>query len=443
LGYPDEVGPRITMALCVLAACGDNDPGEEQQGGDTTFDDRSELAFLHPAANLGSADRMTFQGGVGPFDFQWEIPPLGPLYNNDSCFGCHHGNGRGRSQIGADGARIDINGPQSEALVRVSQYQGDLGDPGGPIPVPGFGTQLQDHATVGAPEVFVQLTWRELPDTYPDGSPISLREPQLQIMTLNGPLPAGTLTSYRTAPAMIGLGLLEAIDDATIDALADPDDADGDGISGRVNHVWDPIGKATVPGRFGWKANTPSLRVQAAGAAANDIGLSSYIFPDPDGMRDLQDEALDMMTFMVSTIAVPRAAPRDPAATRGRVLFDTFQCSRCHVPTLETGDSSISALAHQRIHPYTDLLLHDMGDLLTDERPDFEATGREWRTPALWGIGLAQVIRPTVTFLHDGRARTFEEAILWHGGEAQAAHDAFVHASSADRDALLAFLSTL
>jgi CxxC motif-containing protein (DUF1111 family) len=437
------MGPRLAFVLCSLAACGDNEPGEDRQGGDTTFDDRTELAFLHPAPNLDATERASFQTGIGPFEFQWEIPALGPLYNNDSCFGCHGSNGRGRTQNGADGARTDINGPQSEALVRVSLYAGAPGDPGGPIPLPGFGTQLQDHATVGAPEAFVSLTWRELPDMYPDGTPISLREPQLQITTLNGPLPSGTLTSYRTAPPMIGLGLLEAIRDTDIEAMADPDDADGDGISGRANHVYDPIAKATVLGRFGWKANTANLRAQAAGAAANDIGLSSYIFPDPDGMRDLQDDQLDKMTVMASTIAVPRAAPRGPAAVRGRVLFDTFQCSRCHVPTIETGDSEISALAHQRIHPYTDLLIHDMGDLLTDERPDFEATGREWRTPPLWGIGIAQTIRPTVTFLHDGRARTLEEAILWHGGEAQGAHDAFVQANSADRAALIAFLSTL
>jgi CxxC motif-containing protein (DUF1111 family) len=437
------MGPRLALALCLLAACGDNEPGEDRQGGDTTIDDRSDGAFLHPAANLSKTDRESFQAGLGPFDFHWEIPALGPLYNNDSCFGCHDSNGRGRSQIGADGARIDINGPQSEALVRVSLAAGAPGDPGGPIPLPGFGTQLQDHATVGAPEVFVMLGWRELPDAYPDGTAFSLRVPQLAITTTNGPLPAETLMSYRTAPAMIGLGLLDAIDETTLEALADPNDADGDGISGHLNHVWDPIAKATVIGRFGWKANAPSLRVQAAGAAANDIGLSSYVFPDPDGMRDMQDDQLDQMTFMVSTIAVPRAAPRNAAAEHGRQLFDAFQCARCHIPTLDTGDSTIAPLAHQHIHPFTDLLLHDMGDGLADQRSDFEATGREWRTPPLWGVGLAQVVRDTVTFLHDGRARTLEEAILWHGGEAQAARDAFAHASQTERDALIAFLNTL
>jgi CxxC motif-containing protein (DUF1111 family) len=173
------------------------------------------------------------------------------------------------------------------------------------------------------------------------------------------------------------------------------------------------------------------------------MGLSSYVFPNPDGSRDVQDQQLDDMAFMVRTVAVPYAATRNGAAVHGRDLFDSFACSSCHIPTLVTGDHPITALAHQTIHPFTDLLLHDMGDGLADQRPDFEATGSEWRTPALWGIGLAQVIRADVGFLHDGRARTLEEAILWHAGEALTAREAFRMAAQADRDALIAFLNTL
>jgi CxxC motif-containing protein (DUF1111 family) len=147
--------------------------------------------------------------------------------------------------------------------------------------------------------------------------------------------------------------------------------------------------------------------------------------------------------FFASVIAVPAAGPRNAAAYRGRTLFHSMGCAGCHIPTLVTGDSDIPELAHQTIHPYTDLLVHDMGDNLTDSRPDFEASGREWRTPALWGIGLAQVIQDGATFLHDGRARTLEEAILWHGGEAMAAQQAFRMAPAQDRDALIAFLKTL
>lgn len=428
------------MLVAALAACGDNVAGEDRQGGDTTVDDRTQLALLHPAANLTSDQLAVFQAGKGPFDFHWEIPQLGPLFNNDSCFGCHGSNGRGLSQIGPTGA-IDINGPQSESLIRVS-----IGDDPvtGPIQVPGLGLQLHDHAAVGLAQVNVALTWVEHEEQYGDGQTFALRAPSLDIQLANGgPLPNGVLQSYREAPAAIGLGLLEAIDEATLQALEDPNDTDGDGIRGHLNHVWDPDRQMTRVGRFGWKANTASLYVQTAGAAVNDIGLTNKLFPAPDGRRDVQDDQLDQMAFMVSTIAVPAAAPRDGQALRGRHLFDDFHCSTCHVPTLVTGDHPIAALAHQTIHPYTDLLLHDMGDLLTDERPDFEAMGREWRTPALWGIGLAQLVQDGVTFLHDGRARTLAEAILWHGGEAMAAREAFRTANQADRDALIAFLLTL
>jgi CxxC motif-containing protein (DUF1111 family) len=239
------------------------------------------------------------------------------------------------------------------------------------------------------------------------------------------------------------MGLLQAIDEDTLHGLEDPDDADGDGISGRLNHVWDAEQGQTVIGRFGWKANVATLRLQVAGAAANDMGLSNEVFPDPDGNRDVSDEQLDQMVAMVSTIGVPREAPRSAAAWHGRELFDEFHCSGCHVPTLVTGDDPNPALAHQIIHPYTDLLLHDMGDELSDARSDFEASGTEWRTPPLWGIGLTTKVQPGATFLHDGRARTFAEAILWHGGEAEAAREACRTASKVDRDALIAFLSTL
>jgi CxxC motif-containing protein (DUF1111 family) len=429
--------------IAAIAGCGDNTAGEDRQGGATTIDDRTNLAFTHPAANLTADQRVQFQAGTSPFDFHWEIPQLGPMFNNDACVGCHGHNGRGRSQIGADGD-IDISGPQSEALVRVSLPTGTPDSPGGPVPVPDFGLQLQDHATVGLPEVFVTLTWNEVSASYGDGEPVALRVPHLDIRTGNSlSLPPETLYSYRTAPQLIGLGLLEAVDESTLEALADPDDSDGDGISGRINQVWDPELGETVVGRFGWKANTSRLHVQAAAAAANDIGLSNKVFPEPDGTRDVNDDQMEAIAFMVSTIGVPAAAPRDGQAIRGRLLFEDFGCARCHVPTLVTGDHPISQLAHQTIHPFTDLLVHDMGDQLADGRDDYLATGSEWRTPALWGIGLAQVIREQVTFMHDGRARTLAEAIIWHGGEAMPAREAFRNASKADRDALIAFLGTL
>jgi len=418
------------LALLLVVACGDNADGEDRQGGDTTVDDRTREAFRQPAANLDDAGRARYQAGRSPFDFHWMEPKLGPLFNNDACLGCHAGNGRGLSQIGF--------GAVSQALVRVSDPTGTPDVPNGPAPVLGYGTQLQDHATVGLAEVNVTLTWIEVTDTYGDGELFTLREPRLAIKTSLGEyLPATTQYSYRQAPPLIGLGLLEAI------ALSpDPDDADGDGISGRVNEVWDPV-RGTVPGRFGWKANTSRLHVQVAGAFDNDMGLSSYVFPELDREDDVNDQQLDDAVFFASTIAVPVAAERDADAWRGRALFASFGCEGCHVPTQTTGEHPIAALANQRIHPYTDLLIHDMGDRLADARPDFLATGTEWRTPPLWGIGLAQIVQAGVTYLHDGRARTLAEAILWHGGEAESAREAFRNAPKSDRDALLAFLDTL
>ncbi len=417
-------------------ACGDNSDGDDRQGGDTTGDQRDRDTFRMPAANLTAAERARYQAGRSPFDFRWEPPKLGRLFNNVACLGCHAGNGRGLSQIGT--------GLTSQALVRVSLPDGIPGDPGGPVPFPGYGTQLQDRAVAGLPEVRVTLTWIESAVAYDDGELVPMREPRIDVRTPDGAfLPGSPRLSYRVGQPIVGLGLLEAIPEATLYALADPDDADGDGISGRVNLVWDPEQQATVVGRFGWKANTSTLHLQVAAAFDNDIGLSSIVFPEVDGERDLADLQLEDATFFVSTSAVPAAAPRSGEAHLGRALFSEFGCASCHVPTLETGPHAIAALANQRIHPYTDLLVHDMGDRLTDGRPDFLAEGVDWRTPALWGIGLTKLVSPMATFLHDGRAHTLEEAILWHGGEGAASRERFRMATRAERAALIAFLDTL
>ncbi|MEO8550241.1 MAG: di-heme oxidoredictase family protein, partial [Kofleriaceae bacterium] len=234
------MGFRVA-AICglVLAACtGDDGNDEARQGGDTTVDDRTDMAFSHPAANLTKDQQSLFELGTSPFDFRWEIPQLGPQFNNDSCFGCHGGFGRGLAQIG-DGGFIDISGPQSEALVRVSLPEGTPDEPGGPVSVPGYGTQLQDHSTVGVAEASVMLMWNEHVETFGDGTEITMREPRLMIRDGNGEIiPADMRQSFRIASPLIGLGLLEALDDATLAAIADPDDADGDGISGRFNHAW-------------------------------------------------------------------------------------------------------------------------------------------------------------------------------------------------------------
>jgi CxxC motif-containing protein (DUF1111 family) len=428
------------LGFLLLVACGDNVNDERFAGGDITSFDRGLTALQQPIATLTEEQLDRHNLGRGPFTFVWTPPQLGPLFNHNACVACHAGNGRGESQIGPD-----VFG--SQALIRVSQDVGEPAVPGGQIPVPGFGLQLQDHATFSLPEVRVTLTWVESGELFDDGELIMLREPRIEVKQPNGdPMPQGIHMSYRQAPPLIGLGLLEAISDEDIVAAADPDDLDGDGISGRPNLAWDEEAQASLIGRFGHKASVPRLIEQVAGAFSNDMGLTNRIFPDVDPnapLQDVNDKQLVDSGFHLATLAVPGAAERDGEAEHGRVLFDELGCASCHTPTHVTGKHEIFQLSNQRIHPYTDLLLHDVGDRLTDTREDFLASGLEWRTPPLWGIGLAQLIAPATTFLHDGRARTLAEAIMWHGGEADAAKQAFRRASKADRDALLAFLATL
>lgn len=428
---------RRLLALCAIAACGDNEPHPElRAGGDGTVDDRSAGAYTHAIPTLDVDEQKRHRLGHALFAVKWAPPQLGPLFNHDACGACHAGNGRGVSQIGPSTFG-------SQALIRISLPAGEPAVPGGPVPVGELGTQLQDHAVAGLPEARVDLQWVETADAYGDGEPFTLRDPRIDARRPDGTALPAMEMSYRQAQPMIGLGLLEAIADATLLALADPDDANGDGISGRANMVWDATRDEVRIGRFGHKASVATLREQTGAAFAGDIGIANAVFPNPDGMRDMADAQLDDCVFFVQTLAVPAAVPRDEPARRGRALFDEMGCASCHTPTIETGAHAIAALAHQTIHPYSDLLLHDVGDLLTDGRDDFLATGVEWRTPPLWGIGLAQLVNPDVTFLHDGRARTLAEAILWHGGEAMAAREAFRLAPRPDRDALLAFLATL
>jgi CxxC motif-containing protein (DUF1111 family) len=334
-------------------------------------------------------------------------------------------------------------------------------DAGGPLPHPVYGGQLQDKGIVGVPkEGRVTIRYREIEGSFADGETYSLRQPVYSFSGLQyGPLGDDALFSPRVAPAIYGLGLLEAVDLAVIEAAADPDDGDGDGISGKLNRVWDAATGQQQIGRFGWKANTASLYTQVAAAAHGDMGLTSSIFPRdncpqaqaacvdvPAGAEpELDDERLETLVLYARALAVPaRRDIHDPAAIRGEALFNSIGCASCHTPSLTTGsDTLVPELAGISIRPYTDLLLHDMGEGLSDGRPDFEASGREWRTPPLWGIGLVDRVNMHGYFLHDGRARGFLEAVLWHGGEATAARDAAIALSKADREALVAFVASL
>ena len=426
-------------------------------GGETSRPGPDRNAFALPAANLERELVRVFFFGNRLFNTNWIAAPsstegfdgLGPLFNRVSCSGCHLRDGRG--QPPGEGEEM------LSMLVRLS-LPGQAAD-GGPLPHPAYGDQLSDRALPGVvPEGRATVAWEELPGTYADGTPYSLRRPLLSFHDLAyGPLD-GVLTSPRVAPFVIGLGLLEAVPDATLRALADPDDADGDGISGRVNEVWDRGAEATVPGRFGWKANQPSLLQQSAGAALGDIGLTTGLFPAENcrpaqadcaaavngGSPELDDAFLAKLILYMRTLAVPLARDfDDPEVQAGAALFAASGCAACHTPTLASGESHLAALSGQTFHPFTDLLLHDMGPGLADGRPDFLASGSEWRTAPLWGLGLLEQVNGHQFLLHDGRARGFAEAILWHGGEAEAAKERFRALDVTDRAALVRFLGAL
>ncbi|NBD10643.1 MULTISPECIES: di-heme oxidoredictase family protein [Corallococcus] len=436
-------------ALLWLAGCGGKDTeapeAPPRAGGDTTINDRTSRAFAQAAPNLSlehealhregdAAFAAVFVPGPAPVN-----PGLGPAYNNTSCNGCHLRNGRGMPVMGG--------GPQrTQLLVRVSLPDGTPDHPNGAVPVPGLGLQIQDQAVYGAsPEASVTLAWEEREGTYADGTAYGLRSPRITIVMPDGSAPPSNMrTSLRLPPPVVGLGLLEAVDVATLQALADPTDANSDGVSGRLNTVWDVQARALVPGRFGWKANSPNLRQQSAEAYFNDMGISSPLFPEADGTFELPLRTLDAAVFYAQSLGVPaRTAMDDAAVKRGEAKFKDLGCVACHRDTLETGEHPVAELSHQRIHPYTDLLLHDMGAGLADGRPDGDATGNEWRTAPLWGLGLTQTILPYSSYLHDGRARTLEEAVLWHGGEAERAREGFRSLSASDRAALVRFLQSL
>jgi CxxC motif-containing protein (DUF1111 family) len=468
----------VMAAALVLAACSGSSPGDggsaaeptdaelTAQGGDATVDLAGSGAFAQPVPGLGNEERRTFAVGNNFFNDNWVTAPasttgrdgLGPLFNAQSCSSCHFRDGR--AQPPADG-----DDPERGLLLRL----GVVGAAGTSEPHRSLGGQLQDRATRDIPvEGTVEITRAEEPGEYPDGTPYSLLVPRYRVLDETGRPLDDLLVSPRIAPPVFGVGLLEGVPELDIIALADPDDGDGDGISGRANLVPDPDAPDGEPvlGRFGWKAAVPSVVEQNAGAFVGDIGITSSLRPDqpctrlqaeclsaPDGGDpELDDRKLDQVTFYTRTLAVPARRDVASADTRdGQARFGELGCAACHVGELRTGPSDIAALDGQVIRPYTDLLLHDMGEALADARPDGDVvatpdtdpTGREWRTPPLWGIGLVETVNRHTRFLHDGRARSLEEAILWHGGEAQAAADRFRALDAKERAKVLAFLESL
>lgn len=422
-------------------------------GGSTTVNVSFINTFQQPANNLTASEIDLHRDGDKAFGDIFVTAPsvvnsgLGPIFNQNSCENCHVANGKSPFPSSPS----ELRG----LLVRLSLPGKD--NNGGPLEVPGFGGQLQTKATYGK-QAEASLSWKEIEEikSYLDGEKYSLRKFEFDIYNSYIPWPSNVLTSARIAPAVIGLGLFEAISASDIIGFADPTDLDGDGISGRPNYVWNDQTQQKELGRFGWKAGQPTLLQQTAAAYNNDMGITSPYFPKENFLQQIQydkliddpeiDEAtLKAATFYTQSLAVPkRRNAANPDVKKGKALFSKLKCSACHRPNFTTGQHpEFPFLSLQTIYPYTDLLLHDMGDGLADNRPDFEASGNEWRTPPLWGIGLTNIVGGHSNFLHDGRARNLEEAIMWHGGEAEKSKEAFGKLPKSERESLIKFLESL
>lgn len=422
-------------------------------GGETTAFLSSSNSFSTPATNLHGTDMDTHLDGDAHFEAAFVTAPaevnggIGPIFNNTSCVSCHSRDGRAAFPT-------DINA-LSGFFFRVSIP--GTNEYGGPKPVPGYGTQIQNQAIFGyEPEAKFQVTYTAVTETFDDGSQVVLQKPHYKIVEPYYELPENIMLSPRLAPPVFGLGLLEAIPESNILQYQDINDANGDGISGKANYVYDIETKTTRLGRFGWKANTSSVLEQCAGAYNGDMGITSYFLPyetgygqanGDDGLGDdpeVENEVIDQVVFYCKTLAVPAPRDMDDAnVIAGENLFEQIDCAKCHIPEMQTGSSEISAVANQTIYPYTDMLLHDMGEGLADNRPDYLADGREWKTRPLWGIGLTRVVNGHTDYLHDGRAKNLTEAILWHGGEAEASKNKFKALSTEKRQQLLTFINSL
>ena len=446
-------------------------------GGETTLARQSSRTFVYPATNMDDVGELDFWTGFALFRDPWVIAPssttardgLGPLYNARACETCHRSGGRSKLDYGRS--------PPISVVVRIGV--GEYGDT--LKPHPDYGSQLQTHAipgalgsgalrpdavesaSFGAGEASLSIQWQAVRGTFADGTPYELLAPTYEVDQLqSGALQGEVQLSARVAPPLLGLGLLEAIPAEVILDRADPDDRNGDGISGRANLVTHPITGEPTLGRFGWKASQPTLATQVALAFREDIGITNGIYPDesctesqmtcrglstgadaPDNV-EIGDDLLEYVESFVANIALPPAGESNPEVRLGSELFRDSGCNECHRPGYTTGESAHGEhLARQAIRPYTDLLLHDMGEGLADRAADGRPGDPEWRTPPLWGLGLARHITGGESYLHDGRARTIAEAILWHGGEAAESREKFRSMDQTQRAALEAFVRAL
>lgn len=430
--------------------------------GSGTVHDITRNAFGHPLHGVTNEERRQFFVGNSFFKDVWVQAPsstegrdgLGPTFNAVSCSSCHGLDGRGIAyrEHPTKGTVTDFS-----LLFRLS-----LRGPSGYLePHPKYGDQLNSFGVKNVPgEGKVLVEFEKVAGIYPDGTPYELRRPHFRFVDMAfGDLEPDVRISPRVAPQMIGLGLVEAIAVSDLEVLADPNDLNQDGISGRANYVLNKRTGQTQIGRFGWKAGQPSLEQQNAGAFNGDLGITTRLFPDQNcpsiqvscrqapqgGSPEANEHQLLRLTTYTQLLSVPaRRATDDPEVLRGQKLFHQVNCQACHTPRFTTAPTAAFAvLQSQIIFPYADFLLHDLGMGLADHRPEALASGREWRTQPLWGVGLIPTVNGHQNLLHDGRARGVEEAILWHGGEADAARLAFMNLKNNERQALILFVNSL
>ena len=459
----------VLLSASAIAVARDQADDAALSAGTFTIGRFDKAAYSEPAPVLNTKQRQLFMAGRSVFHRLWASVNslngdwgLGPTFIADRCSVCHVNVGRGSPPGSRDQQLLSM-------LVRLSIPGED--EHGAPKPHPNYGDQLQNHSLDGRnvdlayagaavpAEAQLYLDWEERTVSFADGETAVLRKPRLRIEGLNfGPLGAEVMTSVRIAQPMVGMGFFEAVSEQTLLDLARHQKARG--FAGRPNYVWDAVNKRVALGRFGWKANQPSLKQQTAAAALGDMGVASPLFPDqncppvqeicarhlPGNVPEIIDPEIETVEIWLRGLAVPaRRNMADPEVRRGEQLFAQAQCAMCHVPEMKTAEKfpPLPQLANQTFRAYTDLLLHDMGEELADGRPDFKAGPRDWRTPPLWGLGLSQTVSGSTAMLHDGRARNVTEAILWHGGEAAGSREAFSSMSKAERDALVRFVEAI
>ena len=428
-------------------------------------------AFSHASANMAFERELDFKIGNAFFRRIWVSSPssttssdgLGPLFNARACQRCHIKDGRGHAPASnEDNAvsmlmRLSIK-PQNKQQQALLDSHKALA-----IPDPVYGGQLQDFSVADShAEGKINIRYREKEVKLNGGTIVSLRYPSYTIENLKyGSLHEDIRLSPRVAPQMIGLGLLEAISASDIEAQADPDDENGDGISGRANKVWSHENNKIMLGRFGLKAGQPTLNQQNQAAFNGDLGLSTPLFSNSygdctetqescldkphGGHPEVNEEVAGQVLHYSRNLAVPaRRNHKDPEVLKGKALFYNSGCIACHTPKYITPRvSDAPEQQRQLIWPYTDMLLHDMGEDLADHSPEGLASGSEWRTPPLWGIGLTPIVNGHSQYLHDGRARNLLEAIIWHGGEAKKSQQKVVKMSDEERAQLIKFIESL